>query len=315
MNHSLQHAHLFQGREGFEAWHGDLASSCGTFHVEPPSEDRITRFQGAVTALDSQRSRLEGARITSNCSQVHRSLRDIRADDKDFFYLVMQLDGEALIQQCDHETRLTRGDLVLLDVARPSDFRFHGLSDQVSVILPRGDVLRRFREQRLGLNQRIEARSAIGKMSAMLMQQLTSNAQLSGAESEAVMDAILALLRPVLTSRQDEPAQVAPPVVMSKAKAFIERHLADESLCPDAIAAAAGTSVRNLHRLFAQFETSVGRYILQHRLQRCAEAILQGEVKITHIALSWGFKELSHFSRAFKSEFGVSPSEYRERRA
>ncbi|MHA6197849.1 transcriptional regulator FeaR [Pseudomonas wadenswilerensis] len=312
MNQSLQHAHLFRGREGFEAWHGDLASSCGTFHVEPPLDDRITRFQGAVTALDSQRSHIEGARITSNCSHVHRSLRDIRGDDKDFFYLVMQLDGEALIDQCDRETRLTRGDLVLLDVARPSDFRFRGLSDQVSVILPRSDVLLRFREQRLCLNQRIEAGSAIGAMSAMLVRQLTLDSQLSSQESQAVLDAILALLRPVLTSQPGEPAQVAPSVVMNKAKAFIEHHLADESLCPERIAAAAGTSVRNLHRLFAQADTSVGRYILQRRLQRCAEAILQSELKITHIALSWGFKELSHFSRAFKSEFRVSPSAYRE---
>ena len=311
---NLQHATLFQGREGFEVWHGDLASSCGTFHVEPPVGDRITSFQGAVTALDSQRSRVEGARITSNCSHVHRSLQDIRGDDKDFFYLVMQLSGEALIRHCDSETRLTRGDLVLLDVARPSDFRFRGLSDQVSVILPRSEVLQRFREQKLRLNQCIEAGSALGAMSAMLVNQLVNNSHLASAESRAVVDAILALLRPVLMPRQSEPASAPPPAVMTKAKAVIEHHLADETLCPERIASAAGTSVRNLHRLFAQHETSVGRYILERRLARCAEAILQSEVKITHIALSWGFKDLSHFSRAFKSEFGVSPSEYRGRR-
>lgn len=309
---NLQHSNLFHGREGFEVWHGNLASSCGTFHVEPPVEANITSFQGAVTALDSQRCRVEGARITSNCSHVHRSQRDIHGDDKDFFYLVLQLSGEALSCQSGLQTRLTGGDLVLLDVTRPSDFYFRGLSDQVSLILPRQEVLRRFREQRLRINQRIEAGSVIAGMSAMLVGQLLDATRITTDESLAVLDAILALLRPALTAEHDTQPDASPPMVMTRAKAVIERYLADETLCPEQIATAAGTSVRNLHRLFARFETSVGRYILERRLNRCAEAILQGDVKITSIALSWGFKDLSHFSRTFKSKYGVSPQRYRD---
>lgn len=309
-----QHANLFQGREGFEVWHGDLASSCGTFHVEPPVAASITSFQGAVTAFDRQRCQVEGARITSNCSHVHRSQQDIRGDDKDFFYLVLQLSGEALSCQSDTQTPLSGGDLVLLDVTRPSDFHFRGLSDQVSLILPRQDVLSRFREQRLRINQRIEAGSAIATMSAMLVGQLLDDTRITTDESQAVLDAILALLRPALTAQAPDRADAEPSAVMTRAKAVIERYLADESLCPEQIASTAGTSVRNLHRLFARFDTSVGRYILERRLHRCAEAIMQGDVKITSIALSWGFKDLSHFSRTFKSRFGVSPQKYREQR-
>jgi len=32
---------------------------------------------------------------------------------------------------------------------------------------------------------------------------------------------------------------------------------------------------------------------------------------VTEIAFRWGFKDSAHFSRAFKREFGISPSEVR----
>ncbi|WP_109514606.1 transcriptional regulator FeaR [Pseudomonas ovata] len=310
MNHALQHEQLFLGREGFEVWHGSLASSCGIFHVEPPCHSDITTFQGAVTAVDSESCALQGARITSNCSQVYRRASDIRRDDQDFFYLVMQLGGEAVICQSETQTRLQRGDLVLLDVARPSDFHFQGLSDQVSFILPRDELLQRFKTRHVRLNQRIEATSSIGAMSAMLVNQLMNNTTLARQESLAVLEAILALLRPALaTDDSSEPADS--PALLVKARTLIERHLDDEGLCPEQIASAIGTSVRSLHRLFTRSGMSVGRYILERRLQRCAQAIAHSDLKISHIAIRWGFKDLGHFSRAFRNAYGMSPSDYR----
>ncbi|WP_437881199.1 transcriptional regulator FeaR [Pseudomonas sp. LRF_L74] len=313
MNHALHHEYLFQGREGFEVWHGNLASNCGTFHVEPPMDVSINAFQGAVTSVDAERCLVQGARITSNCSHVHRSQRDIQGDDQDFFYLVLQLNGEALSCQSGMQTRLHAGDLVLLDVAQPSDFYFQGLSDQVSVILPRCELLQRLQTQRLRLNQRIDAGTSIGALSAMLVNRLVTDTTLAKVESIAVMDAVLALLKPVLAAHGNDKQETPPPVILVKAKAIIERHLADENLCPEQIASEAGTSVRSLHRLFAQFDMSVGRYILERRLQRCADSIQRSDLKISHIAVSWGFKDLSHFSRAFKQRFDRSPSEYRQR--
>jgi AraC-like DNA-binding protein len=39
----------------------------------------------------------------------------------------------------------------------------------------------------------------------------------------------------------------------------------------------------------------------------------QGTRPITEIALSWGFTNLSHFSRVFRDHAGMSPSEFRHR--
>jgi AraC-like DNA-binding protein len=40
-----------------------------------------------------------------------------------------------------------------------------------------------------------------------------------------------------------------------------------------------------------------------------------GAPTIGSIALSVGFKDQSHFSRAFKARYGTSPVDYRKRRA
>ena len=47
-----------------------------------------------------------------------------------------------------------------------------------------------------------------------------------------------------------------------------------------------------------------------------ARALLDGsDVSIAYIAEACGFENLYHFSRAFRAYEGISPSEYRRRRA
>jgi AraC family transcriptional activator of tynA and feaB len=54
--------------------------------------------------------------------------------------------------------------------------------------------------------------------------------------------------------------------------------------------------------------------VIRQRLQRCrrdlSTKMMRGRT-ITDIALSWGFRDPTHFSRRFRQEFGVSAHEYR----
>ena len=47
-----------------------------------------------------------------------------------------------------------------------------------------------------------------------------------------------------------------------------------------------------------------------YKLNRAAELILEGKHTLSEIADLTGFSSLSHFSRSFKNQFGVSPSDY-----
>jgi AraC-like DNA-binding protein len=66
--------------------------------------------------------------------------------------------------------------------------------------------------------------------------------------------------------------------------------------------------------LFDGGEESASRYILRRRLEECAKqlssAMWRGHT-LTEIAFACGFNSSAHFTRAFRGEYGVTPSEFR----
>ena len=96
---------------------------------------------------------------------------------------------------------------------------------------------------------------------------------------------------------------------------FIQQRLGDPRLCPDIIAAAHRVSTRYLHLLFQeQGLTPVAGWIRERRLERCrhdlANPSQQGR-PIHAIAARWGFPDPAHFSRTFRTAYGMSPRDYR----
>jgi AraC family transcriptional regulator len=59
-----------------------------------------------------------------------------------------------------------------------------------------------------------------------------------------------------------------------------------------------------------QFGLSIGEFRRRRRLERAAE-LLQSRIPLTEIAFRCGFASQSHFCRAFKAAYGVTPSRYR----
>lgn len=85
----------------------------------------------------------------------------------------------------------------------------------------------------------------------------------------------------------------------------------DETLSLTAIAAAVGASPAYLTDLFRSVEgLPIARYQQRLRLARALRALPDTE-DITGLALDLGFSSHSHFSAAFRSVYGLSPSEHR----
>lgn len=82
----------------------------------------------------------------------------------------------------------------------------------------------------------------------------------------------------------------------------------DAPLGAEDLADAAGISVRQMERLFRRYlATSPKRHYQALRLNRAKDLLVQSNMSITEIAMATGFAAVSHFSKCFRAQFGVSP--------
>jgi len=93
---------------------------------------------------------------------------------------------------------------------------------------------------------------------------------------------------------------------------YIRKHLA-EPLEREHLARLAGFSVPHFHRIFtASVGISPSAYVRRIRLERAGHKLRMGAVDICEVALAAGYETHTAFSKAFKQQFGLSPSEFRQ---
>jgi AraC-like DNA-binding protein len=96
--------------------------------------------------------------------------------------------------------------------------------------------------------------------------------------------------------------------------AYCRQHLHDADLTPQRAADHLGISVRTLHSRFRQTGHTFSRWLLDNRLEGCSVALRdpnQRALNISDVAYRWGFNDLSHFNKAFRSRFDTTPGEWR----
>ena len=79
----------------------------------------------------------------------------------------------------------------------------------------------------------------------------------------------------------------------------------------EAAAEAAGMSVRSLQRRLASEGLTFSRLVDEVRLEMAVPQLRDPDIRLTDIALSLGYSDPAHVTRAFGRWAGVSPSEYR----
>ncbi len=93
----------------------------------------------------------------------------------------------------------------------------------------------------------------------------------------------------------------------------IEAHFEDEQFSVERLSEEISMSVSQLNRkLKALIDQPAGQLIRSLRLQRAADLLSQNAGSVAEVCYKVGFGDQSYFSRAFKKQFGCSPSEYKK---
>jgi AraC-like DNA-binding protein len=100
---------------------------------------------------------------------------------------------------------------------------------------------------------------------------------------------------------------------MEQLMAYLEQHISDSDLSVEDMAEALCT---NRTKLFTKLKSLVGLspidFVRHLRIHRAIEMVANSKEPFSQIAYSIGFTDQRYFSRVFKKETGMTPSEYRQ---
>lgn len=153
-----------------------------------------------------------------------------------------------------------------------------------------------------------------GLVSRFLVDIATTDDRLSVGSSASVAVSAVEMLSSVLTE-QARPLTATMRVHhddLRTVQQTMARYLHDPDHSTAEIGAELGMSLRYIHKLFSIAGTTPRTWLYQLRLDRARGQLLGTESTVAEISDRVGFRDVSHFSRAFRKRFGASPAHFRE---
>ena len=99
--------------------------------------------------------------------------------------------------------------------------------------------------------------------------------------------------------------------LLEKVMNYINNNISNPSLSVELIASEVGLSRVHLHRKLRQLTNQTTRDLIRNqRIQLAARLLKEKNLPVSEVAYTVGFSSPAHFTTAFKSMFGVSPSQY-----
>lgn len=256
-----------------------------------------------------------GSTLMSRIQSSPIEYRDYEPEDNDNILIALSYCDTASLSQHGKTLIQDAGDIVVYDSARSFSCSFPCGDNQIVLSVPRRLFLAEVEQSQAFLHQVVRHRSPLGLVSAKLISDIWRIPEQPDRRGDKVIRSVLSMLDSAfsmvsdttdLQSRQSS-------YKLQQVHKYLYDNLSDSALSPETIAQDTHMSARTLNRLFAREGTTLMRWLWQARLQACYQALVRGRYRtITETAFSFGFTDMAHFSRLFKSAYGLTASQLLE---
>lgn len=248
----------------------------------------------------------------------YRRDRDSIACDRERYTLVSFAVGSSYaVTQANLELTFNDGTFVIQQTDVPYSFLQHDRGEVWVLRIPQSKLAARIGAVDRVSSQVFEARRGLG---ALLFTSLcalpTAAAEVDEALHLPLANQLVELL--ALTLEADERILssrngTVQDAHLSRVQRFVRTHISDPDLSPSMIASGCGISLRYLHALFQSTGMTVGHWVRDQRLLGCQRDLANPRCNkgVAEIAYAWGFNDHARFSRVFKEQCGITPSQFR----
>jgi AraC-like DNA-binding protein len=262
---------------------------------------------------------LKNFSVESNALAVERTAAQARDDLRPSVFLGVQRSGTSILVQHGREALLRPGELALWSttapytLSDPDGIRHHFFRIPIDrLALPRDLIT-----QVCAVTLRPE--HPVADLTATYFHRLATRLEVfDRPDRQAMTQPSIELVRALITTHLDasELARDAMHATLQlRIMEYLRAHLHESDLNSTRVASEHHISVRQLYKVLAGADVTMGDWIRAERLDGCRRDMAQTSmhsIPIASLARRWGFPDPSSFARMFRATYGLSPREWRD---
>jgi len=291
---------------------------------KPVADHLVSPPLGETFGAQARLCRLGAVALLDCCGLPSRILHKA-FPNRHLIALTFQLEGESLFTLNSHKILLTPGNFSTHSSACDVEVLHLSQYRQIFVLIDQSKVTK-IASQPAPSKLPLSARSPLGQFFLDMLQSACAHGpELSPIQAFDIASVVTNLTSNLLQESECENAygnrkqstsgrmQV---YHIQTIKDYILSKIADPELDVTSICTGVNLSKRYVHHLFSSEPMRLMEWLWNTRLSHCARDLSSPSLRhnsISSIAFSNGFNDQTHFSRAFRKRFGISPREFRNR--